>query len=40
MKSTALQVPPRADKSGICCRWEFKVDRDGEAEGGRSTGSR
>ena len=27
MKCTALQVPPREDKSGICCRWEFKVER-------------
>ena len=26
MKCTALQVPPREDKSGICCKWEFKVD--------------
>ena len=34
MKSTALQVPPRADKSGICCRWEFKVDREGDAGDG------
>jgi hypothetical protein len=36
MKSTALQVPPRTDKSGICCRWEFKIDRDGDAKGAES----
>ncbi|MFN8543400.1 MAG: hypothetical protein U0807_04255 [Candidatus Binatia bacterium] len=26
MKCKALQVPPREDKNGICCRWEFKVE--------------
>jgi len=26
MKATALQVPPRKDKDGICCKWEFKVE--------------
>jgi hypothetical protein len=26
MKCTALEVPPRKDKDGICCRWEFKVE--------------
>ncbi len=31
-KSTALQLPPRADKSDIGCRWEFEVDRDAPAE--------
>jgi hypothetical protein len=27
MKCTALEVPPRQDKDGICCRWEVKVER-------------
>ena len=27
MTSTALQVPPRKNKDGICCKWEFKVNR-------------
>jgi len=27
MQCQALQVPPRKSKDGICCKWEFKVDR-------------
>jgi hypothetical protein len=26
MKAVALQVPPRKNKDGICCKWEFKVE--------------
>ncbi|MBT4521220.1 MAG: hypothetical protein HOC23_14560 [Halieaceae bacterium] len=28
MKCTAIHVPPREDKDGVCCQWEFKVDRE------------
>jgi hypothetical protein len=29
MKVVALQLPPRKSADDVCCRWEFRVEREG-----------